>query len=569
MSELLPDSWTTAPIGSLTVETSQRVPAEDDEFTYIDISSVDRQKKSILTPQQLVGKDAPSRARKVVQSGDVLVSMTRPNLNAVAYVSAELDGQIASTGFDVLRAPSLDPRWLFYLVRSGDFVEAMSSLVQGALYPAIRSKDVREYQAPLAPFNEQKRIADKLDALLKQVDSCREKLDRVPLILTRFRQAVLAAATSGALTENWRDVNLDKVSAGSLSKSVQAAHEAAGGHKAGNAAAPTEDVHDLTKDMFPVGWELHVLRDLVRPDKPITYGILKPGPELDDGVLYVRVADFPSDRLNLASIRKTSHSIDKEFRRSRLSTGDILLSIRGTVGRLVVIPQELEGANITQDSARLSIQPQLNRDYILWFLRSNLAQERMKRSEKGVAVRGINIGDVRALQVALPSRKEQDEIVRRVEKLFAFADCLEARYSTARKLIDQLVPSLLAKAFRGELVEQDPNDEPASVLLERIRAERTKPVAARRTASKRSACKVPLSKPEPLPSALEPPKVVCTNIPQRILAAMMSDREYSRAELLLDTGISEAEWLWAIRQLRDGGQVIQTGVRRGARYRRR
>ena len=138
------------------------------------------------------------------------------------------------------------------------------------------------------------------------------------------------------------------------------------------------------------------LRDLVLPERPITYGILKPGPELEEGVSYVRVADFPNDRLNLSTIRKTLPKIDEEFKRSRLKGGDLLLSIRGTVGRLVVIPEELDGANITQDSARLSIQPLVNRDYVLWFLRSELAQTCMKGAVKGVAVRGINIGDVRS-----------------------------------------------------------------------------------------------------------------------------------------------------------------------------
>jgi type I restriction enzyme S subunit len=224
--------------------------------------------------------------------------------------------------------------------------------------------------------------------------------------------------------------------------------------------------------MFPRGWDLVTLRDLVQPDRPITYGILKPGPELDEGVPYVRVADFPNDKLALSAIRKTSPAIDQEFKRSRLKEGDILLSIRGTVGRLVVIPSELVGANITQDSARLTIQSVVNRDYVLWFLRSDLAQSRMKGAVKGVAVRGINIGDVRALQVPLPSRQEQDEIVRRLEALFAFTDRLEARYNTTRAQVERLTPALLAKAFRGELVPQDPNDEPASVLLERIREAR-------------------------------------------------------------------------------------------------
>ena len=97
----------------------------------------------------------------------------------------------------------------------------------------------------------------------------------------------------------------------------------------------------------------------------------------------------------------------------------------------------------------------------------------MKNATRGVAVRGINIGDVRAIQIPLPTLEEQTEVVRRVEQLFAFADQVEAKVASAKTRIDHLTQSILAKAFRGELVPQDPNDEPASVLLERIKAERT------------------------------------------------------------------------------------------------
>lgn len=200
----LPSSWAVAPLSQITEDCSTRIPAPDDKFQYIDIGSIDRETKKITRPQQLLGIDAPSRARKLVQSGDVLVSMTRPNLNAVALVPHALDGQIASTGFEVLRAPGMDPRWLFYLVRSDAFIERMSELVQGALYPAVRSKDVQAFDAPIAPFNEQKRIADKLDMLLARVDACRDRINRVPAILKRFHESILVAATSGRLTADWR-----------------------------------------------------------------------------------------------------------------------------------------------------------------------------------------------------------------------------------------------------------------------------------------------------------------------------------------------------------------------------
>ncbi len=474
----LPPGWTKVALGTVSGEPDQHVPAADETFSYIDIGSIDRAAKVIRAPQRMLGKDAPSRARKKVAAGDTLVSMTRPNLNAVALVPDALDAQIASTGFDVLRpAPGIDPRWLAYLVRTEEFVRAMSDVVQGALYPAVRTKDVRGFVAPLAPAPEQTRIADKLDVLLKRVDACRERLDRVPGILKRFRQSVLAAATSGELTREWREDHATLVDAHALSSELETAHAEAGGHKAGNAAQPTEDVHDLSAEMFPFGWSLLTLRDLVRPDRPITYGILKPGPELDDGVPYVRVADFPNDRLNLATVRRTSPAMDEEFKRSRLQSGDLLLSIRGTVGRLVVVPPELERANITQDTARISLQPGLNPSFVLWTLRSELVQQRMRRAVKGVAVRGINIGDVRALQVPLPSRAEQDEIVRRVEKLLSQCEEMESQVERARKHVGRLTPIMLTKAFLGQLVPQDPTDEPASALLARLKTAQTNAAA--------------------------------------------------------------------------------------------
>ena len=97
----LPPAWEQVPLASITGEANQRIPSAAEQITYIDIGSIDRNSKSIVAPQRLSGADAPSRARRQVQRGDTLVSMTRPNLNAVALVPPELDGQIASTGFDV------------------------------------------------------------------------------------------------------------------------------------------------------------------------------------------------------------------------------------------------------------------------------------------------------------------------------------------------------------------------------------------------------------------------------------------------------------------------------------
>jgi len=138
------------------------MPAEP--FIYVDVAAVDNQRKSISGAREVLGAHAPSRARKLLRANDILVSTVRPNLNAVALVPNELDGQIGSTGFCVLRAfPSLViPEYLFFFVRSRVFVEQLTKLVSGALYPAVTDSQVLDQLLPLPRIAEQRRIVDLL-----------------------------------------------------------------------------------------------------------------------------------------------------------------------------------------------------------------------------------------------------------------------------------------------------------------------------------------------------------------------------------------------------------------------
>lgn len=177
----------------------QSGPAEIDEFTYVDISSVDNKTKRIVEPKRLPVTDAPSRARQRLQTGDVLVSMTRPNLNAVAIVPPELDGSIGSTGFHVLRAKDdVDPRWLFNAVQSRGFIETMEGFVQGALYPAVRPKDIRSFELHVPPLPEQCRILDEIEKQFSRLDEAVANLKRVKANLKRYEKATIESLTNPA-----------------------------------------------------------------------------------------------------------------------------------------------------------------------------------------------------------------------------------------------------------------------------------------------------------------------------------------------------------------------------------
>jgi type I restriction enzyme, S subunit len=141
--------------------TKNPVAAPNVEFTYVDVAGVDNVAKQISEPRVLLGADAPSRARKLIRAGDVIVSTIRPNLNAVAQVPDFLDGQVASTGFCVLRSTDkVLPAYLFYFVRSSSFVASLCGLVAGALYPAVTDNQVLDQLIPLPPIADQQLIVD-------------------------------------------------------------------------------------------------------------------------------------------------------------------------------------------------------------------------------------------------------------------------------------------------------------------------------------------------------------------------------------------------------------------------
>lgn len=168
-------NWPYVDISKVCLKTSIRDPRKtrDASFLYVDISSVNRNSKTIANTPEILGEEAPSRARKEISSGDIIVSTVRPNLNAVALVPSKLDGQIASTGFCVLRPNMkfLISRYLFYFVQTKYFVESLTSKVRGAHYPAVSDRNVKGVKISLPSLSEQQRIVEILD----QVDAIRKK----------------------------------------------------------------------------------------------------------------------------------------------------------------------------------------------------------------------------------------------------------------------------------------------------------------------------------------------------------------------------------------------------------
>ena len=190
----------------------------------------------------------------------------------------------------------------------------------------------------------------------------------------------------------------------------------------------THEFKDSPLGRIPVEWNLRSLGQCVRADAPICYGILMPGQGVENGVPVIKVKDIVAGRIVQNNLLLTDRRIDREYRRSRLRSGDLVITIRGTTGRLAVVPPELEGANITQDTARVRLSDDYSAHFCFYCLQSESAQAQIAFHTLGQAVKGINIGDVKRLLLAMPSLHEQERLADQFEGLE------KTTYATSRAL---------------------------------------------------------------------------------------------------------------------------------------
>lgn len=342
-----------------------------------------------------------------------------------------------------MRGNGLEARYLQYYFRSQEFRELLCADVTGVGGSLTRAQPRRiaEFQIPLAPFNEQQRIADKLDALFDRLDLCQVHFDRIPGLILALRKSILSAATSEGLS-----------SVGDLAEAEQ--------HR---------------------NWKVYEFDDLLADKSSLSYGVLKPGDDDPDGVPMFRVVDIGEwGKKNDTKPTMISKRLSNEFRRTVLRPGDVLLSVMATIGRAMVATEEMSGANVNRAIAVVKPDGSKVDSYflLLHLLSPRVVREFAERSIGSAQVR-INLGDLRKFKVVLPPLEQQKAIVRRVKSLFDYLDGVEARYQAAADALGNITSAMLAKAFRGELVPHDPNDEPASALLDRIREDRLKLLAAR------------------------------------------------------------------------------------------
>lgn len=391
-------SWLQPTIGEVCEPTRQTNPVTSGRasFRYVDISGIDRDAKVVTRADSVPCAEAPSRARKQIQTGDVLVSTVRPNLNAVATVPPELDGEIASTGFTVLRARKevADPRYLFYRTQQREFVDYLVSNATGASYPAVSDAIVKRAVLPLPTPSEQRRIVEILD----QADALRKRAREADAKAARILPALFLKMFGDPATN-------------------------------------------------PMGWPTTTVGELLAS---ADYGTSTRASDDGRGAPLIRMGNVTVDGSLQLNNLKYVELPESEVEKFALADGDILFNRTNSldlVGKTGLWRGEME-AVLASYFIRLRVDRKKATPLFLWAYMNTAHMKRVLRATARGAIgqANINTRELRAFPTYLPSPAAQKRFAKQVEGVHAAVPTLQLR-----SRLDALFDQLLQRAFSGQL----------------------------------------------------------------------------------------------------------------------
>mgnify|MGYP002536837705 CR=1 FL=1 len=360
------------------------------DIDYVDISSIDNQRKVITQIQSMSIEDAPSRAKQLVFPGDILVSTVRPNLNAVALITKNTDNVlVASTGYCVLRClPNADNKYVFYFCQSPTFIEKLVVQATGASYPAVTSAIVRECALPFPPLEEQRKIAAVLDKVSDLIAKRRQQLDKLDeAVKARFVEVF------GEPDENPKHWQEDELS------------------------------HHL---------------------KVIGGYAFKSDGFTDEGIPVLRIGNINSG--HFLPVNMVYWPDDLALARYKVFPGDLVMSLTGTVGKddygnVCILGADYDEYYLNQRNAKLSIEKSLNKCYFSELLKFPRIKKRLTGISRGIRQANISNKDILTLRVPMPPIELQEQFA-------AFVEQTEKTKTTISQSLEKL--ETLKKALMQE-----------------------------------------------------------------------------------------------------------------------
>ena len=502
MREGLPKGWVSTTLSAVALMNPKSILDDNLEVGFIPMA---------LVPITFVGEIRFENRRWCAvkngfthfKDGDVIFAKITPCFeNSKAAIISGLPNSYGagSTEYFVLRSIIISPSMLLYWVKSSTFLKNAESKMTGSVgQKRVPKSFVETFTIPLPPLKEQKRIVAKLDAIMPRIDAVKERLDKVPGILKRFRQSVLTAAVTGKLTERWREEHPEVESAEVLLERIKdfRIRNAENARELNSVKKNYKEGYERLQNKepqysLPDTWkycEINSIGNVFNGSTPSR----KEANYWNGNINWISSGEVANLRINSTREQITQEGYDNSSVKL-FPKGTVLIAMIGegkTRGQTAILDIE---STCNQNIAAVVLNHGLVLSEYLynWFF---MQYERNRSFGSGSGPKALNCQRVREIDFILPPLEEQKEIVRQVEKLFALADKVEAHYKKAKARVDKLSQSVLAKAFCGELVPQDPNDEPAEKLLERILEEKAK-MGAQLKGTRKRGVKKPVKKSE-------------------------------------------------------------------------
>ncbi|MBD3656244.1 restriction endonuclease subunit S [Marinobacter sp.] len=435
-----PHEWLQVQLGDVvSYGKTQKCELSDvtDDTWVLELEDIEKESSRIISRK--TAKERPFKSTKNrFERGNVLYGKLRPYLNKV--VVADTFGVCTTEIIPLDSEPFVLNRYLFHWLKTRDFLNYVNEVSYGVNMPRLGTKDGVAAPFVLAPLAEQKVIADKLDTLLAQVENTKARLERIPQILKRFRQSVLAAAVSGRLTEEWRDDP------------------------------------EYNDEGYPHPWTFKHLSEVGQ----LARGKSKHRPRNDPRLFgeeypFIQTGEVANATGEITSATRFYSAFGLE--QSRLfPAGTLCITIAANIADTAIL-----GIDACFPDSIVGFTPKES-EALAYFVKYliDVNKQDLESFAPATAQKNINLKVLNELRLPFPSLEEQTEIVRRVDQLFTHADRIEQQVNNALARVNNLTQSILAKAFRGELTAQWRRDNPelirgensAEALLERIKAER-------------------------------------------------------------------------------------------------
>lgn len=503
MSETLPTGWSWTTFSTVARIAANLVdPADWSSLPHIAPDNIERDMGRLL-PYRPVGEDGMKSAKHRFYPGQLLYSKIRPYLNKCVRV--DFDGLCSADMYPL--DPFIEPSFLHQYMLTRQFVSAVSEAAGSrTVLPKTNQKQLANVPVPVAPQAEQRRIVGAIDSYVTRLDDAVADLERAQRNLKRYRSSVLKAAVEGRLVPTEADlaraegrdyepasVLLDRI----LAERRRRWEEAELAKMQAKGKTPKDDKWKArykepadpdSLPALPEGWSWSTWDQI---SERVTVGhVGKMKNEYRTvGVPFLRGGNVRANKYEPDGLKYVSREFHERLSKSALAPGDVLIVRSGAVGTACVLPDAVPEANcsdlviVKQPSG---VRPQFGAYYM-----NSLAQATVRSQQVGVALIHFNTKSAAALPIPVPPEAEQVRIVTEVEKVLSVIDDLESRAAANLKRAAGLRQGVLKWAFAGRLVDQDPTEEPASRLLERIQAERESANGQARRNTRRPRTKSP------------------------------------------------------------------------------